>query len=115
MSHKNRQQKESRLQYLNARATLLHEYQMNGGDLAAARTAHPRLRAEGNAVNYPTITQAEKFIKAIPREVRERYEREVRAEQRIESDKLESLPSTQKASAKSRKKAKRGAKGATNA
>ena len=75
MSHKSNR----KLQNLNARIALLTVYAA-GNDLHTARDTAVREVADGRIKQFPTYTQARKFLKTIPREVRERYEKEIRAE-----------------------------------
>jgi len=71
MSHKSNR----KLQNLNARIALLTVYAA-GNDLHTARDTAVREVADGRIKQFPTYTQARKFLKTIPREIRERYEKE---------------------------------------
>lgn len=112
--------RKQRLGNANARYAVLMLY-MGGNDLAFSRANAQREVREGRVAQFPTYTQAHKALKLIPREVRERYEREVRGEARKLVESVErqrkalrstDIPSQQNADKKSRKQAKREAKGA---
>lgn len=105
----------SRLAALNARLTVLLHYAVNGHNLEEAR----RLSKQNTALAlHPTYTQAHKALKAIPREHREAYQRDVLAEAKAQRTSVErqrralrstDTPSETVAAKKNRKQAKREA------
>jgi hypothetical protein len=73
---KSRKHIQSRLECLNARLGMIRAFQSNGKETADPTT-------------YPTYTQAKKVLKAIPRNVREMYEKSIRLTDKKQTDQVE--------------------------
>jgi hypothetical protein len=70
-----------RLEHLNARIVVLTWYRANGNDLKLAREqAKKDAGASTAAVKFATFTAARKHLKSIPRETREKYDKDILAE-----------------------------------
>jgi hypothetical protein len=103
MPHKSRKHIQSRLARLNVRLGMLRAFESNG-----SLTDEP--------TTFPTYTQAKKALKAIPRNVREMYEKSMRLtvkkeEQKVEETRKElrasDVPSQRVANKKAERKARK--------
>ncbi len=110
----NKHKRESRLARLNERLRILVAYR----DLHNLTDAREQAKRNGDiaSLSFSTYTQAHKFLKSIPRDVREAYNHELAAENKAARSLLErqrkalrstDQPSTQKESAKSKKEMKK--------
>lgn len=102
----------SRLARLNIRLGQITQYQYAGTSMAT----------DGAPATYPTYTQAKKALKAIPREIREGYERTIRKETTDQKNNVErqrvalrstDIPSERQATKKSEREERKQKKART--